>query len=86
MSDTVCTKCGGTKFYTLCKNCEENPYTTISTLKAQRDVLLAAARIASDVLKQERDHTPMTFRIITPSGAIKLLDTAIANAGATPCD
>ena len=43
MNDTVCTKCGGTKFYTLCKNCEENPYTTIAALKAQRDELLAAA-------------------------------------------
>ena len=43
MNDTVCTKCGGTKFYTLCKNCEENPYTTIATLRAQRDELLAVA-------------------------------------------
>ena len=44
MSDTVCTKCGGTKFYTLCKNCEENPYTTIVTLKAQNDELLVALK------------------------------------------
>ena len=56
------------------------------TLKSQRDELLAAARIASDVLKQERDHTPMTFRFISPSGAIKRLDTAIANAEAPSCD
>ena len=64
----------------------ENQKDFISALKAQRDELLAAARIASDVLKQERDHTPMTFRFISPSGAIKRLDTAIANAEAAPCD
>lgn len=50
MNDTVCTKCGGTKFYTVCKNCEENPYTTIAALKARRDELLAALkRIVEDV-------------------------------------
>lgn len=51
-----------------------------AALKAQRDELLAAAKTAYEVLIQERDHIPMTLRLVMPNGAIKRLRAAIANA------
>ena len=82
MNDTVCTKCGGTKFYTLCKNCEENPYTTIATLKAQRDELLAA-------LKTYGAHLPNCAYAVNHPLIDKCTcgyEAAIANAEAPSCD
>ena len=82
MSDTVCTKCGGTKFYTFCRNCEENPYTTIVTLQARNDELLAALRKYGDHLPDcalEINH-PMINRCTCG------YHEAIANTEKRPCD
>jgi hypothetical protein len=65
---------------TECANRKPTSGAAISTLKAQRDELLAAAKTAYEVLIQERDHIPMTLRLVMPNGAIKRLRAAIANA------